>query len=224
MDANLKSDPVVLEVSRESNEIATITQAFKVVTAEGFAAAGGLLTRIKGQLKRLEEARVRITGPLNEALRQVNAQAKESAQPLLESEARIKRALLVYNEAQEQLRREEQRRADEAAARERKRLQEIAERAAAKGQAEKAEVFQERADTVVAPVVTRAPPKVQGVSMREVWKFEVTDPSKINPAFLTPDEQKIRKVVQSMRGDAQELVGAGVRIWSEKTVAAGAVS
>lgn len=224
MDANLRSDPSVLEVARESTEIAAITSGFKVVSADGFTAAGGVLTRIKAALKRLEEARVRITGPLNEALRQVNAQAKESAQPLLESEARIKSALVAYNNEQERIRREEQRRADEAAERERRRLQEIADRAAAKGQAEKAEAFAERAQTTVAPVVNRAPPKVAGVSMRDVWRFEVTDASKVNAAFLVPDEAKIRKVVQSMRADAQDLVGAGVRIWCEKQVAAGAAS
>lgn len=88
----------------------------------------------------------------------------------------------------------------------------------------KAETLEAAAAQVVAPVVQVDTPKVAGLAMRDVWKFEITDPSKINPAFLIPDEQKIRKLVQTMKGDAAGLVGAGVRVWSEKEPASRAAS
>ena len=183
MDANLREDPAVIDVSRESTEIAAVTTNFRVVTEVAFSAASDLLKRIKGGLKRIDEARVRITGPMNEALRQVNAQAKEAAAPLLESETIIKRALIQYQDEQKRIQREQQRKADEAAARERARLQEIADRAAAKGQEAKAETFAARAEMIVPPVVTHAPPKVAGISTRTIWKFEIIDPEK-EPAIL----------------------------------------
>lgn len=88
--------------------------------------------------------------------------------------------------------------------------------------AEKSESLQAQAAQVVAPVVQRAPPKVTGLRMTEVWKFEVIDPTKINAAFLMADEAKIRKQVQALKGDAAAIIGAGVRIWSEKQAASGA--
>jgi len=79
----------------------------------------------------------------------------------------------------------------------------------------KADNLVARASTVVAGPVAPQTTKVEGLSNREVWKFEVTDPSKVNPAFLMPDEKKIGKTVKALKADAAALVGEGVRIWSE---------
>jgi colicin import membrane protein len=255
---DLTADPAVLEVATEAVSLTSVTTHFAVRNADGFTAAGTLLTRIKAQLKTLEDARTRITKPINDALRAVNAQAKEAAAPLLNAEARIKTALTTYNREQEELRRIEQRKADEEAARQRAKVEAEARAARAKAEADAAELRRKaeaeaaagrvaeaaklaaraqttieraedkaqelelQASSVVAPIITREAPKVAGISMREVWKFEVTDATKINAAFLMPDEAKIRKLVQSMRGDAASVIGAGVRVWAEKSVAAGA--
>lgn len=86
----------------------------------------------------------------------------------------------------------------------------------------KAETLQQAAAATVAPIVQAEAPKVRGVATREVWRFEITDPAKVNPAFQMPDEQKIRKTVAALKGDAAAVVGPGVRIWSEKSISAGA--
>ncbi|MCC6196759.1 MAG: hypothetical protein IT518_20080 [Burkholderiales bacterium] len=86
----------------------------------------------------------------------------------------------------------------------------------------KAESFQQAAAMIVAPVVQAEQPKAIGVSTREVWKFEVVDPSKVSAQFQMPDEQKIRKTVVALKGDAAAVVGPGVRVWCEKIIAAGA--
>lgn len=83
----------------------------------------------------------------------------------------------------------------------------------------KAEVFENRAASTVAPVAQIETAKVAGTNMRDVWKFEVTDLSKINPQFLMADETKIGKIVQSLKGDAVGVVGAGLRVFSEKILA-----
>ena len=85
---------------------------------------------------------------------------------------------------------------------------------------EKAQELEHRAQTVVAPVIDRAPPKVPGISTREVWSFEITDASALPREYLMPDEQKIRRVVQALK---ENTAIAGVRVWPEKSIAAGSV-
>ena len=84
---------------------------------------------------------------------------------------------------------------------------------------DRVDLLQSRADKVVAPVIQREAPKVQGVSMREVWKFEVTDATQVPREYLVVDETKIRKVVAALRSDAKI---PGVRVYAERQVAAGA--
>lgn len=135
---------------------------------------------------------------------------------------------------------EQQRQAEAKARAEQERLRREAEEAAAAGRAAEAAKLAARADRVeeraaakveelqlreamvVAPVIEREPPKVAGVSTRMVWKHRITDPSKINPAFLMPDEKKIAAQVKAMRGDAPSIIGAGVEVWQERELAAGA--
>ena len=55
--------------------------------------------------------------------------------------------------------------------------------------------------------------------MREVCKFEVTDPALVPREYLIDDETKLRKVVGALKGDT---IIPGVRVYSEKALANGA--
>jgi hypothetical protein len=109
----------------------------------------------------------------------------------------------------------ERKAADEAAAagraEEAARLREKAQATEQKA-AEKAATFDERAATVVAPVISREAPKVAGLQMREVWEYQIVDASKINPAFMMPDEKKIGAQVRALKGDAAAIIGEGVKV------------
>ncbi len=85
--------------------------------------------------------------------------------------------------------------------------------------AEKAAQLEQRAAEVVAPIAQREVPKVAGLATREVWRFEILDASKINPLWLMPDEAKIRKTVNALKGDAAAAIGSGVRVWCDKQIA-----
>lgn len=78
---------------------------------------------------------------------------------------------------------------------------------------EKSATLQAEAASVVAPVIQRAPPRVAGLSFREVPAFEITDKSKLPAEYLMPDETRIRKVVNALKLDANI---PGVRVWMEK--------
>lgn len=258
MNDNIELLPAVQAVTAEVADLAAYAQTYVVRTAEEYAAGADDLKRVKAAQKRLEETRTSMTGPINASLKRINDFFRAPADRLSTIERVIKSKLVAFADEQDRIRREEQRKADEAARRERERIEaqareaerkaqekaaaerRAAEEAAAAGRAEEAaklnaraaateakavekiEQLAERAATVVAAVIDREPPKVSGIASREVWKFEITDPSKINPAFLIPDETKIRKQVQALKGDAAALIGPGVRVWSERALASGA--
>jgi hypothetical protein len=255
MDSNVESLPEVREITGEITQLEAYAASYRVATAEQYQHGAEDLKRVKTAQKRLEDTRTSLTGPINESLRKLNAFFKGPADKLVTIERAIKGALTRFADEQERLRREEQRKADEAARKERERLEAqareaerkarekaaadraAAEAAAAAGRAEEAaklaaradateakaadkvEALEVRAASVVAPVVSREPPKVAGVSFREVWKFEVTDPTLVPRQYLVVDETKVRKVVQALKADAGI---PGVRVWSERQPASSA--
>lgn len=218
MQPDVTNDPTVVAIIPDRDALSARATNLAIRDQGGYTQAADWLKTIKGFLKIIEAARVKVTGPLNEALKARNAEARESAQPLLDAESKIKRAMIAFSDEQDRLAREEQRRQNEIAAKEQKRLQEISDRAAAKGQANKAEEFQERAQSVVAPVVQVAAPKVSGVSIPKVWVFEITDEDLIPREYLVVDETRIRRVVTALKGDTKI---PGVRVYEQKRIAAG---
>ncbi len=218
MQPDLLTDPTVATLTPDRDSLTARAANLKIRDQAGYAEAAGWLKSIKGFLKSIEDARTRITKPINESLREVNAQAKEAAAPFLESETKIKRAMIAWSDERDRLQREEQRRQNEIARKEQERLQEIADRAAAKGQTDKAEAFQERAQAVVAPVAQQAAPKVAGIAIPKVWVFEVTDEDLIPREYLVVDETRIRRVVTALKGDTKI---PGVRVFEQKRISAG---
>jgi len=209
----------VREVTAETQAIVTMAGTYQVTTADQYTAAGQELTRIAGAQKKLEAVRMAITRPMDAAKKAVLDFFREPEAKLETAKNTIKRAMIAYDNEQRRIAEENQRKADEAARKERERLEEKARKAAESGKVEKAAQLEARAQTVVAPVVSREPPKVSGIKYLDQWKFEVTDPAKVPREYLMVDESKIRKVVQALKSDTKI---EGVRVWSEKQIAAGA--
>ncbi len=118
----LAADPTVAELQPVLADLRSYARSVVIKTDAEFQAAGDRLKRVKLSLTQIEAARLKITGPLNEALRAVNAEARESAAPWLDQEKAIKRAMVVYSDEQDRIRAEEQRKANERAEAECKRL------------------------------------------------------------------------------------------------------
>jgi hypothetical protein len=209
----------VREVTAATQALVALAGSYQVATPEQYSGAGADLTRVKAAQKRLEAVRKAITQPLDAAKKAVMDFFREPEMKLADAENRIKRSMIAFSDEQDRIRREEQRRADEAARKERERIEAQARKAAESGKVEKADALEQRAAAVVAPVIHREAPTVAGINMREVWKFEVTDPDLVPRQYLSVDESKIRKVVQALKGDTKI---DGVRIWPEKQMAAGA--
>jgi hypothetical protein len=212
---DLNADPSVLALAPVLEQVHAVSVA-KITSAAGYQSAAVVLKSIKGTLATIEDARTRITKPLNDSLKEVNAQAKAAAAPFLADEALIKRAMIKYSDEQDALREAEQRRANEAADKEQKRLKAIADAAAAKGQDGKAEKFEARASAVVAPTFSHvSAPKVAGVSVPLVWDHEIVNPKLVPCDYHDINETRIRKVVQAMQGNTNI---PGVRVFQKKRI------
>lgn len=211
--------PEVQALTAQTDQFAAIAQSYAVTSPVQFEDAGEQLKQIKGALKRLDDLRNNMTRPLDVAKKAIMDFFRAPEEKLTRAESGIKRAMIGYSQEQERVRQEEQRRADEAARKEQAKLAEQARKAEAAGKVERAAQLEERAATVVAPVIHREAPRVSGINTRDVWKFEITDASKVPREFLMVDESKLRRYVSAMKGDS---VVAGVRVYSEKQMAAGA--
>lgn len=217
MQSQPELKPEAKQLIAQTDVILAEAETYTVSTAQQFTDAGEVLKRIKGHLKKLEETEMGITRPINDGLKLVRDLFRSPKERATRAEGLIKRAMIGYQSEQDRLRREEQQRADENARKEREKLDAQAAKALASGKVEKAEALQDRAATVVAPIIHREAPKVAGVSMREVWKFEVTDESLVPREYLSVDEKKIRAVVNALKGGTKI---AGVRVYPEQSLAA----
>jgi len=160
---------------KKAQEWQVIAYAYKVTSPEAALAAGEDLRLVKALARQLEEKRTAITGPINKALKEVNALFKPAQEWLAEAERLLKGALLGFQAEQDRIARELQAKADEEARKEKEKLEQQAEKAEAKGKIEKAGELREQAQAHLAPIVSSAAPKISGIASRETWKAEVTD-------------------------------------------------
>lgn len=198
--------------------MSNVADGAAVTNEQEYTEAAAKLRDIKALQKDADNAQKAITQPMENRKRAVIAWFRENVGMRLEvAENSLKRAILAYQQEQQRIAREKQRVADEAARKERERIQRQAAAAAAKGNVEREEQLLDRAQMVVAPVIQTEAPKVQGMSTRDVWKWEITDPALVPREYLVVDEVKIGKVVRALKGDTTI---PGVRVWAEQTLAA----
>ena len=177
----------------EAVEMADAVSSLIVADDAHFATAGVCLGEVKGRYKELETQRKAITKPLLDAKKGIDALFKPALTSLKDAEGSIKSGMAQY---QMKLQREQQ----------------AAAAAAAKAAEEKAPV--EEVKELLVQAAKTEPPKVEGVSMRMITKFEVTDASKLPRHLLVPDMPKVRNAVLS------GVKVPGVRVWEEPSIAA----
>lgn len=197
----------------ESKQILSGAKEFKIATNVSYRLAGEELKKIKGAVKRLEDLRTSITKPMDVAKKAVMDLFRDPAEWLANAERTIKAAMVTYQNELDRLAREERARAEQAAREEQDRLAAASVQAAERGDMERTDDLQARAEAVQPVAIIREAPKVAGISFREVWKFEITDAAAIPREYLLVDESKIRRVVQAMKADTKI---PGVRVFSDK--------
>lgn len=190
----------IMNRSIQTKENAT---ALKVVDAESFQFADGLLGSIRKLRKEIEEIFKPIIDKQKAALEEARNTLSEHTLPLTDAETDLKNKMLHWkNEEMKRLREEQEER-------DRKIREQQAE-----AKLKKAVEAEERGDvkaaerilsTPPAPIPTIAPsiPKTSSFYSRDVWKFEIFDETLIPREYLMVDEVKIGKVVRAMKGAIQ---------------------
>lgn len=155
-----------------------ISRCPQVISTPQDREAGSSARRaIREREKEIEDERKALVGPLNDTVKRINDLFRTPLDALRKADDHQKVLAGHYDQEQERLRLEEQRRlqviADETARKERERL----EKEAAKLKTpELREARLERAAAVIAPVVTvSGPEKPKGESSRKLWRAHLTD-------------------------------------------------
>lgn len=173
---------------------------------------------IDSRIKELTDQRMKITRPMDDAKKQIMALFSKPIDILTLCRNDLTRKIIGFDDHQRAIAAEKQRRLDEAAEAEKRRLAKLAEKAQARGDIEKADAFRDRESMTVAPVVQSESTTAAGTSFIERWGFEVVNPMEVNPRCMMPDEVAIGKIVRSMGDKAQDIVGPGVRIFKTRSI------
>lgn len=210
-----------------------MSENYVVCDAESYEMAGAEVRRIAGVVKKLEELRLSITRPMDEAKAKVMDLFRSPITQYGSARERIETKMLTFRREEERARRareEEQRRAaeQEQRAREAKLLAE-AEEAQKAGDQERAQRALEEAATPPPPppVVLQEAPKAAGTSVRQVWKAECTDLDALIKAAAAGHQLARACLVADVKvlgAQARALKDGfkvpGIRVWPEDVLAA----
>ena len=224
----------VIDITPEAMEVATLAlsipdAAKKLAIMDDVSLSIGnqLLLSIKDIRKQISDTFDPLAKKAHEAHKAIIEQKKKAEAPLVEAEGIIKPAISRYMAEAERKRREEEERI-------RKEMEKRAEEEAlaAAIEAEDAGDLAEAEAIINTPVFVPhvsapPPPKLEGISIRNIIKFEVTDLRALVKAVaagqvpieaIKPNDVVIGAQARSLR---LSLHWPGVRVWAEDSVAAG---
>lgn len=186
--------------------------------SQSFERAGGILTAIKALRGEINEAFDPIIKKAYAAHKEAVAQKKRAEVPLVEAEKYLKPQIAKYIAEQERIQRAEEERLRYEAAKqaEEEQLQAALAAEEAGDRAEAAAIIED--DNPLPPIILSDPtPKLEGVSVRKLWKFRIVDVNKIPRQYMLPDEKAIGAVVRGLRDKANI---PGIEVYAVDSVAA----
>lgn len=208
------------DLEQEVSPLVAWAKGLKVTTPDECAAAGDRLKAIKGAMTRVVAFFKPMKQKADETKKAILDAEKKLAEPLQEAEGLAKRAIIAFQNAEQEKARAEQRRlqaeADERARREQEAL---LKKAQAAKKPETQQRYQEAAAAVTAPVVAVAPsvPKVSGITTKLVWRAKVIDAAKVPREYLMVDEKKLDGYAKAMKEGAKV---EGVQFYTESILSA----
>lgn len=207
------------EIATQAEQLLTSARAFIVQTPEVYQLAADELKFIKGKAKELDDMRKSMTRPLDESKNKIMEFFRPAETWLKQSEQLLKQHMLTYQQEEERKRREAQRLADEAARNEQDRLNAIAEKKAvkqeAKGNMEKASEIRQVVPQVIIPTIVAETPKINGISMRKVWKWREVNSTLVPREYLLLNEKMLSQFARATQGN---ITVPGIEFYSEEVI------
>lgn len=121
--------PEVQQATATAQKLVELAGNYQVTSPAQYSAAGADLVQVNGAIARLDELRLTMTRPIDQAKKAVMDFFRGPSERLETAKSQIKRAMLAYDQEQERIRKEAQRQAEEAARKERERLEALAREA-----------------------------------------------------------------------------------------------
>lgn len=204
----------VKKIETQALTIPEKAEAIKITNTGSYENAGSVWKEIKAFRAKVAETFDPLIKAAHATHKAAVAKKKEVDDPLDQAQRKIKRLMGEYDEEQERIRAEKERKLQEQARKEEeeRRLAE-AEAAEAAGETEVAEAILEEEVEQAAVIVPKTTPKVSGMSFRVNWNFQITDETQIPREYLKPDEVKIGQVVRALK---DKLSIPGIRIYKTK--------
>ena len=190
--------------------------------AETLKGANKFLLGIKAMIKEIKDSFIISKKKTHEAHKAVVAQEQSILEAPLKAEKIVKLQIGVYVRKIEEIRREAEREAAKAEAEQLREAAEIeadAQRFENHGHHKEAKEIRE---TITAPVAETLPdaPSLNGISVRKILTFEITDEALVPDKFKSIDTTKIRTYLREHKEKAIEHDIPGIRIFYEDSVAA----
>jgi len=206
----------IQEVNALALSVPDQAKQISIKTMDDYVRAGEIMLTIKAIRKKITDTFKPIKQKMDAAKQEVLDQERAADAPLKEAESWLSPQIITWNREQERIRQEEEARLREIARKEEeeRQLQEaiLAEQS---GQKEEAEAIMDAPVQAAPVVVPKSVPKVAGMSIRDNWKFRITNEKLIPREYLKVDEVKIGQVVRAMKSAANI---AGVEVYNEGTV------
>lgn len=203
-------------------------RALRITDTRTYEAACEFLKGLKALRTEIAETFEPHIKRAHEAHKALLKEKADAEAPLAEAERIAKAALVVYDQAQERLRREEQQRL-QAELRRAEEDRRLADAIAAEEAGDRDEAEAMIHEPVFVPTVAVAPstPKVSGISYRETWSANVTDLSKLvkfvasNPQFAGLLSANLPALNAQARSLKAQMQIPGVEAICTRDVAAG---
>lgn len=207
------------EVKEKALTVPDRARAIAIKNTDDLLHANDMLLNIKALRKEIASVFDPIIEKAHNAHKEALAQKKKAEEPLVEAEGIIKPRIASYMEEQERIKKAEEERLRQEAlkAEEERRLAEAVQ-LEKEGHKEEAEQVLQEPVIIPPPIVENTTPKLNGTSIRQIWKFRIVNPAKIPHDFMTPDLVKIGGYVRSMKQNAKI---PGIEVYPEASVATG---
>ena len=205
-----------------------MAQALTVVDTVSYQVAADRLLDIKGLRAEIEATFGPIVKKAHEAHKEATGQRKRHEEPLKAAEGIIKARMGGWQRQEEQRAREEAARlAAEALKRDEEARLVEAEALEAAGEAEAAGRVLDKPPPAPPPPPPTRVPQIKGIAGRDIWKVEVVDLMALVKAVaagtvpLAAVEASGKVLGQQARSLQGEMKWPGVRVYSERSIAAG---
>jgi len=212
---------VTAEWEQRREQVIKSAAAIEAINTDAeFDQAGQLINVCAHLCKELEADRKKLTAPLDVIKKNIMAVEKNMTSALTTEQTRLRALANVYATRKAVEREAAERAAREAAA---EAAAKAAEQAELQAKAREAfGAFGDAGDSVPVPqtptVIVPEQPKSSSVKQVTVITFEITDASKLDRKFLSPDESKIRafcQYVKNMAIDPETINEPGLKIKKE---------